>query len=347
MSLYKVGAILILTYFVFTGCSMFDKLKEKLSTKKDIPEIKEVTKESTSGKEDLRFYNKYIDAMNKIQEAGEGINKNYASSIPEPASISKNSLIIPVTFSLAVQTMERTLKEYKRSFLDGGELSKLSASKEMQTEIEADFRNLLSSMESYYNTAEKVSKYYSAGEFKNDLSKAKPYDEEMKGAYEKYKSDFRKFSGDLKKYKPKREVIDPTTISNPDQRSARVMLNAYGNILDAAETFYESFESLDYKSDMTQAKESFGRFKADYDKNKNDVLNSEFTEKTKFMKYSFEDYFANMADKFIESGNRFFEKGPGSKNGGEYRKLYNDLIDKYNSMITAYNTSIQNISYFQ
>ncbi len=339
----KFSIVLAIALIIFTGCSVVDKIKEKLNSRKETEQVKEEIKEFASA-DDLQFYNKYIDVMNKIQEAADNVQKNYLSNIPEPSSLSKNSLIIPVTFSLAVQSLERVMKEYKRSFLDGGDLSKLSASDEMQNEIESDFRALLSSIEKYYVIAEKVSRYYTASEFKNDLSKALPYDEELKNAYDVYKTDFKKFSGDLKKYKPKRKVKDPSSISNPDERSAQVMLNAYGNILDAAEYFYENFDGLEQKSDLTAANSAFGKFISDYDKNKNDILSAEFTDKTKFMKYGFEDYFSKMADKFVGAGNKFFKKAPAAKDAREFRNLYNDVINNYNYMITAYNTSVQNIN---
>lgn len=352
MSNTKFVVILGLMFFLFTACSLVDKIKQKINDKKQTSEtndtwdVKEETKESTSSV-DMTFYNKYIDAMNKIQDAGEEIQKSYVSSIPEPSSINKNSLIIPVGFTLAVSSMERTMKEYKRSLLDGGELSKLQAAGEMKQEIETDFRNLLSSMENYFNVSTKVSDYYSKGEFKNDLSKAVPFDNDMKSAYDKYKTDLKKFSDDLKRHKPKRKAKDPSKISDPDERAATIMLNAYGNILDAAEEFYENFDGLERNGDFTAANESFNKFKTEYAKNKNDVMTAEFSEKTKFMKYSFEDYFAKMSEKFIEAGDKFFEKAPGARNDNEFRNLYNGVIDNYNNMINSHNTSIQTLNTFR
>ncbi|MEO8664920.1 MAG: DUF3829 domain-containing protein [Ignavibacteria bacterium] len=338
---------LIIVIMMLTSCSFVTKLKEKLSSgkKEDVTsteDSKEDMRESTSD-EDMNFYNKYIEVMNKIQDAGEHVYRDYNSSIPEPSSITKNSLIIPITLSISVQTLERTIKEYKRSYFDGGPLSKLHAAGEMKNEIEADFTNLITAMEGFYPVAQKVSDYYSKYEYKKDLSHVHEYDDEMKVSYEKYKAAYDKFSGILKKYKPKRDVRDPSSISDPNERSSTVMLNAYGNILDGAENFFESFKEVEFKGDLSSAKNSLIEFEKIVIDNKRDVLNAEFTDRTKYMKYNFEDYFLKTADKFIESGKDFFEEGS-TKNESEYKLKYNEVVDSYNGMINSYNTSINSIN---
>lgn len=347
MSGIKFLLSVIISIVLLTGCSLVTKVKDKLSSSKENKTTKEATKEMTKdagSEEDLNFYNKYIKVMNEIQESGENVKKYYLSDVPSPGSITKNSLIIPVSFKLSVSTLANTVKNYSRSLLDGGELSKLKVSPDMQNELENDLKELLPAMEQYKTVSEKVSEYYSNRDYKNDLSKVKPYDEEMKSAYDNYKTAFNKFSSALKKYKPKRKIYDPSSASDPDDASSQVMLNAYGNILDAAETFFESFEELNFKGDMIQSEIKFKDLEKTFIESKSSVQNAEFSEKVKFMKYNFEDYFSTNVESFIKTGTAFFDTFPQIKNENEFRIKYNDMISKYNSMINSYNSNIGTIN---
>lgn len=340
---------LILIFFLITSCSTVDKLKEKLSSdKSDTKEetTKEETKEVTSTA-DIEFYNKYIEVTNKIQDAGEKVYKNYLSDIPEPKSLSKSSLVIAVSFGLSVDDLERVMKEYNRSYFDGGQLSKLNASSGMKTEIEDGLKNVLKVMEDYHTTAKKVSSYYKNGDFKNDLSNAAPYDDEMKTAYNNFKTAFDKFSDAVKKYKPQRIVRDPNTISNPDERAVAILMNSYENTLDKAEEFYTEFNGIEFKGDLSKAKDKFREFENSFKADKNTVLSAEFSEKTKYMKYSYEDYFVKMTNMFLDAGNKFFDQAPDAKNINEFNRKYDDVVNNYNYMITAYNTNINVVNSFR
>lgn len=351
MSKIKLISALLITLILVTSCSMVDKLKEKINSKKDTETTKEDTKkedtkEVTAGA-DIEFYNKYIEVSNKIQDAGEKVYKDYMGDIPDPKSISKNSFIVAVSLSFSADNLERTYKEYNRSYFDGGELSKLTASSEMKNEIEGNLKTLLKAMDEYYNTSRKVADYYSKSEYKNDLSKAVPYDDEMKSAYKKYKEEFDKFSASVKKYKPKREKRDPNSISNPDEKAVAILMNSYENTLDRAEEFYAAFDGLEYKSDFSAAKNKLAEFETGYKEDKASVLSAEFTEKTKYMKYSYEDYFNKMTNMFMDAANKFFDKAPDAKNVSEYNRLYDDVVNNYNYMITAYNTNINIVNSFR
>lgn len=350
----KFLPVLIVTILLATSCSVVDKLKEKINSKKDSETTTEETKEE--GKEDtkevtstadLEFYNKYIEVSNKIQDAGEKVYKDYLSDVPEPKSISKSSFVVAVSFSLSTDNLERTYKEYNRSYFDGGELSKLNASSEMKNEIEGNLKSLLKAMDSYHSTARKVADYYSKSQYKQDLSNAVPYDEEVKNAYKKYKEEFDKFSDSIKKYKPKREKRDPNSISNPDEKSVAILMNAYENTLDKAEEFYGAFNGLEHKGDLSKAKEKFNEFEKSFKDDKNSVLSAEFTSKTKYMKYSYEDYFVKMTNMFLDEGNKFFDKAPDAKDVREFNTLYDNVVNNYNYMITAYNTNINIVNSFR
>ncbi|MEO8447728.1 MAG: DUF3829 domain-containing protein, partial [bacterium] len=334
--------IILTSFIVLTGCSIVNRFKEKLSGNKETV-TKEQTKELTAGS-DMNFYNAYIEVMNKIQDPCESIYRDYMRDVPEPGSVTKNSLIIPVGMQLGAQSLERIIKDYRRSLLDGGELSKLKATDDMQNELEGDLKSLFPVMEEYQIVSAKVSDYYFKREYVKDLSKVKPYDEEMKSAYDRFKTEFTKFSGALKKYKPKRTIHDPESASDPDEKTSLIMLNAYGDILDAAESFYDSFEGLEYKADISESRSKLNEFERVYNESKKKVLNAEFSEKIKFMKYNFEDYFSTTSLNFIEAGKTFFESVPEVKNENAFKSKYNDVINSYNNMINSYNTSIGTIN---
>jgi len=343
MNNFKFLLSLILAIIIFTGCSYFNKLKEKL----DYKNKKEITVQESkepSYDDDIIFYNKYTDAINKLRESGEGVYKDYLRDIPVTSGINKNTLIIPVGLSLSVAGFERTLKEYKRSLFDSGELSKLKASETMKNEVEPELKNLLNTMDEYYLIAKKVADYYSVYEFKNDLSRIKPYDEEIKSAYVKYTEAVSRLSSALKKYKPKREKRDPDSFSNPDERSSELMIGSYGDILDAAEEFYESFSKLKFKGNDNEALKYFREYERIFEQKKQNVLSAEFTEKTKFMKYNFEDYFSKTSDKFTASGNKFFSDYRNFKSEEVFKNKYNEVIVNYNYMVQSYNTSISSIN---
>ncbi len=351
MQYMRFIASLFIAVLIVTSCSLTDKLKEKLSSDKDKGDTKEETKteetKEVTSASDLEFYNKYIDVSNKIQEAGDKVYKDYISDIPEPGSISKSSFILAVSLGISVDNLERTMKEYNRSFFDGGELSKLNASEDMKSEIEGNLKELLKVLESYHRTASKVADYYKKSDYKKDLSNAVPYDGELKAEYEKYKSAFDKFSGSIKKYKPKREIRDPNSISNPDERSVAVLMNSYESTLDAAEEFYGAFNGLEYKGDLSKAKEKFNSFETTFKNDKNTVLSAEFSDKTKYMKYSYEDYFVKMSNMFLDAGNKFFNTAPDAKNINDFNREYDNVVNNYNYMITAYNTNINIVNSFR
>ncbi|MBS1518193.1 MAG: DUF3829 domain-containing protein [Bacteroidetes bacterium] len=343
MEKLKFPVLLIFSLFMLAGCSILTDIKNKIiSGGKNVS----VTEKSgkNSNEEDLNFYNKYIEVMNKIQERGGNVYKFYISEVPAPGSVKRNSFILNMSMKTASQMLGSTVKEYKRSLLDEGELSKLKASAEMQNTLETDLKNLLPVMEEYYNVSEIVSEYYFDRVYKNDLSKVIPYDEDMKNSYNKFKTELDKFSSDIKKFKPARIIYDPTAASDPDEASSQIMLNAYGNMLESAESFYEGFEKIEYGSDLSETKKKFEDFVKTYGESKNSVMSAEFSEKVKFMKYHFEDYFSPSAENFINDGKIFFLTAKEFKNEKEFKLKYNELLEYYNKMISSYNTSVETIN---
>lgn len=346
MNKVKFFISLLVIVSIAISCSKFSSLKEKLSNK-DKEQTKEDTeKEQTVSKtsqNDLMFYNKYIEVVNKVQEAIEEIHKSYIENVPEPKSLTKTSFVLVITSDMYVNNLERAIKDFKRSFFDGGELSKLETdNKEMKRDIESEFRNVLSRMEEYHNTARKVIDYYKNKDFQKDLSPAAGYDTEMKDQWEKSKAAYEKLSDIVKKYKPKREYRDPEKISNPDERSIAVLLNAYENTLDGAESFYAKFEKADKSSSWTEVSASIDDFEKGFKSESDKVNSTEFTEKTKFMKYNFEDYFTKTVNDFIKEARSFTDKVQNNKlSDREFNTGYDAVVRNYNYMINSYNSSTQ------
>ncbi|HCN38057.1 MAG TPA: hypothetical protein DIS94_10150, partial [Bacteroidetes bacterium] len=71
-------------------------------------------------------------------------------------------------------------------------------------------------------------------------------------------------------------------------------------------------------------------------------MDTDFTEKTKFMKYSFEDYYEKMLSKFIENAEKFFKVAESNNvKDWEYNNAYTSVTSYYNYFIQAYNTNVE------
>jgi hypothetical protein len=353
MNKFKYFLSLFIIISVTLSCSLFNSLKEKLSSKEDDTQVKEQTiKEETVGgtsEEDLKFYNKYIDVVNKVQDAIEQLNKSYMENVPDPKTLKKGAFVLVITSDMYVNTLERTIKDLKRSLYDGGELSKLNPdNKEMKNEIENQFRDVLNTMEEYHKTSRKVIDYYKNKDFERDLSPAAGYDAEMKDQWEKTKSSYESLANLVKKYKPKRDRKDPDKISDPDEKSVAVLMNSYENTLDGAEALFEKFEKSERNGNYSELEKQFEDFEKNFDSDKNKVMSTEFTDMTKYMKYSFEDYFTKTVSDFRNQMRNFLDKSKkGNLSEKEYNREYDNVVTYYNYMINSYNTSIQTLNSFK
>jgi vacuolar-type H+-ATPase subunit E/Vma4 len=341
----------LLVFLIFiTSCSFIDNLKEKLGGSKTETEdtTKEVTAESNS-ENDIQFYNKYIDVLNKISEAVERFHKAYLDDVPAPGTIDKNSMIFVISSDVYLTMLERLHLDYKRSLFDNGELAKLIADNgEMKTEIEANLKDVLNALEEYNNTAREVVDYYKNKGYEKDAALSKSYDEKMTSGYNKYKDAFDKLNESVKKYKPERTKRDPDKISDPDEKAAVVLINAYENTLDGAEEFYAKLQKVEKTSDVSDLYKTLDEFEKKYNEDKNKVQSTEFTEKTKFMKYNFEDYFNKTVTDFVKETRKFLDSVAGKKmKDDEFNRGYDNVINYYNYMINSYNSSIGVLNTFQ
>lgn len=333
-SLLVLGLIIPLVL----SCSLFDKLTKK--DKEDVSETKEKKKESVS-EEDMKCYNAYIDASNKISETMEELQKSYYQSVPEPKSVSKNSFIMVIGPDLQLGNLERLIKEYNRSLFDNGELAKLKPDNaDMKKDIEQEFVPLLKVLEEYRDYARTVIDYYKDKKFQEDASRAAEYDSAMKEKYNKYKSQFDTFNDVVKKYRPRWERRDPETISNPDEKAVAILMNAYENTLDNAEEFLERFEKLNKDTDPVKVNEILNKMESDFQSDTRTIQSAKFTDMTKAYKYSFEDYFTKTVTDFLREARKFTDEVQKKKLGErEFNTGYDEVIRYYNYMINAYNSN--------
>jgi hypothetical protein len=257
-------------------------------------------------------------------------------------------MVFAISTNMRVGELERLIKDYKRSFYENGDLAKLKAdNSDMRKEIETEFKSMLAALDDYYKTASKVITYYEDKEFEKDLSPAAGYDQEMKAVYEKYQSAFDRLNNAVKKYKPKREQRDLSKISNPDEKAAAALMNVYESTLDNAESFYEKFEKLQNNGDVSALQDEISKMEKTFEENKNTALSVPFSDRTKYLKYSFEDYFSKTVNDFIKEAKKFL----GDVNGKtlkeqKFNEGYDNVVRYYNYMINAYNSSISTLNSF-
>ena len=336
-----ISAILVSIVFL-AGCSKITKIFEEAKNEKTTSKGGEDDSPNEPAGNDVEFYNKYIDVLNTVSPTVDNYQKTYYQSVPEPSKISKNSFITIAFTSVYINQIEDNIKKYKRSYFDGGELSKLSTSNEkMKEEIEKAFKEFISSIESYKETALLINEYYKDNNFKNDLSKAKTLDNEIRNKYDEYSGKFDSFRDVLKKYKPKRVVKNPENISNPDEKAVAILQNMLETTIDEAEPLYETFSAIDEKSDISRFKSLTDEFKKNFNTGKEKVFSAPFSDKSKYLKHSFEDYFMKMAGDFITACEDFAKKYDNGKlKGNTFGYEYDNVKNRYNYMVQAYNATI-------
>lgn len=330
------------------GCSFIKDLKEKIKEEdKEVKNTDDKEKMNNSAA-NLEFYNHYIEASNKLSGSVDNVHKYYLQTIPDPSKVTKNSLIIIAIADTYLGFLERDLKEQQRSLDDGGDLSKLSADEEMQTTIETDFRELMKQIDNYNKVADKVITYYNGNDFKDDLSKAVPYDEEIRNAYKNYENALNRLLDDLKKFKPAREERNPDDYKDPDEKSVVILGNAYDRILDAAEEYSTEFKKSPDKPNLDELRKLHDNVRNVYAQATTDVKAAPFTDKSKYMKYTYEDYFSQTIENFLKSSNDYMKiMQKGNYKEWEFNNAYDAVIRNYNNIITSYNSAINTMNSFQ
>lgn len=343
----KKFLLISISVTVVFGCSLINKVKEELAEEKESVDLTEEVEKTESSAMNLEYYNTYIGILNKLSQSAENVQKAYLQNIPDPKTIKKGTFIMAIMASTYLDFLERDYKEQYRSLNDGGELSKITASEDMQTTIEADFNALLKSIDEYLKTADKVISYYTDGDYKEDLSKTVPYDDEMKDAYKKYEDALDKIMDDLDKFKPEREVKDPDDYSNPDEKSIVILENAFYNTLDEADKYIEQFKKSPEKPDLAELRKRHDELEKVFKEESSKVMNAPFTDKSKYLKHNYEDYFSKMMEGLLDSSNDYMKKmEKGNLKDYEYNNVYDAVVRNYNNVINAYNSSINNLNSF-
>jgi len=336
-------AISVFVFFsVMLGCSF---LKEKFSEEKE----KTSKEEEAASPQDIIFYNKYLEISKNISNSVDNIQNGYIDIIPNPKKINKNSFIFLIGPQVQLGFLETTIKNYKRSLYDNGELSKLEAdNSDMKREIEKCFERLIPLTEAYMKTARKVIEFYTAGEYKKDLSKVVSYNNDIKQKYEEYEFMFDVFAETINKYKPKRIIRSPDDYSDPDEKVVVILQNALETTIEKAESFNKKFKEIDNNTDVTPLAEELRVFEKTFKLESEKVVLAEYSDMTKYMKYNFEDYFSKAVGDFISHADKFLDKMKRRNlSSSEFKQGYDDVILYYSLMITSYNTTLVTINMFQ
>jgi hypothetical protein len=338
----KFLIILFISTGLLFGCSKITKYFEEGKNENRTSKGGEVSEGEEPAENDVEFYNKYIDVLNTLSPGVDDFQKTYYQTVPEPAKLSKTSFVTISFTSIYLNNIENNLKKYKRSYFEGGELSKLTTTdKNMKAEIETAFKNFLTVIDSYREVGLRVNEYYKDNNFKDDLSKAKLLDNELRNKYDDYSKSFDTFKGVLKKFKPKRVMRNPDDISNPDEKAVAILQNTIEATIDDAEKVYDKFSGIDEKSDLTEFKNAVSDFKKKFEIEKNKVLSAPFSEKSIYLKHSFEDYFMKMTNDFINGCEEFAKNHESGKlTGNKFGYEYDNVKNRYNYMVQAFNSTI-------
>lgn len=338
----KLLVILFVTIGFLIGCSKITKIFEEVKNESNTSKGGEGSFGDEPSANDVEFYNKYIEVLNTLSPGVDDFQKTYYQTVPDPSKLSKSSFVSVGITVIYLNSMESNLKKYKRSYFEGGDLSKLNTTNEnMKTEIETAFKNFITVIESYREIGLRINEYYKDNNYKDDLSKAKVLDIELRNKYDEYSKSFDGFKDVLKKYKPKRVVKNPDDISNPDEKAVAILQNAIEATIDEAENVYNKFSGVDEKSDLSEFKTATSEFKRKFEIDKGKVLSAPFSDKSKYLKHSFEDYFMKMTNDFINACEEFAKKQESGKlSGNKFGYEYDNVKNRYNYMVQAFNSTI-------
>lgn len=329
---------------VLLSCSFLEKKFSEFT--EESPDKKSP---ETTSLQDIIFYNKYLEISRNISSAVDNIQKGYLSIVPDPKKVNRSSFIMMIGPEIQLGFLETTLKNYKRSFYDDGELSKLEAdNSRMENDLQESFEKLLPAVEDYMKTARKVVSFYKDNKYKNNLSKAVQYDKEIKQKYEEYEFVLDVYTDMLDKYKPIILIKDPDDYSDPDDKVVVIIHNALETTSNKGESINEMFKDINKNSDITPIIEELSEFEKTFKAEQDKVIFAEYSEVTKYMKYSFEDYFSKTVKDFITQTDKFLDSMKrGKLNDLEFKTGYDIVILYYNLMVTAYNSTLITINSFQ
>lgn len=329
---------------VLLSCSFLEKKFSEFT--EESPDKKSP---ETTSLQDIIFYNKYLEISRNISSAVDNIQKGYLSIVPDPKKVNRSSFIMMIGPEIQLGFLETTLKNYKRSFYDDGELSKLEAdNSRMENDLQESFEKLLPAVEDYMKTARKVVSFYKDNKYKNNLSKAVQYDKEIKQKYEEYEFVLDVYTDMLDKYKPIILIKDPDDYSDPDDKVVVIIQNALETTSNKGESINEMFKDINKNSDITPIIEELSEFEKTFKAEQDKVIFAEYSEVTKYMKYSFEDYFSKTVKDFITQTDKFLDSMKrGKLNDLEFKTGYDIVILYYNLMVTAYNSTLITINSFQ
>lgn len=334
----------IISIFTLAGCSFLyekvdnfaKKLEEKLEHP-DVPVLKD--KLPTSSLNDVIFYNKYLEAYYKFNRLGDDLYRSYKKDVPNPEAV-KNAFMVFVAYNIYLNNFEGEIKKYDRSLFDGGELSTLKANDpNMQQNLESAMRDLLRAGLLFHQNANNAYKYIKANRKTAPVQKIKEFDDQFMSGYETFESSISMYRKALDENKPAIQTYNPDDFSG-EKKAIVILLNAYVEVMDSTSNFHHAI--LDNKiTDINEVRENVTNLNNLFNRNFNKVMQAPFDERTKFMKYGFEDYFKRNFDNYLEkvmaamSSNKKDSENFDKQNLNTY---YSTLIASYSSGLTIIET---------
>lgn len=299
----KYLIVLVVSFFTISGCSFLyekidnfaKKLEEKLEHP-DVPVIKDGLPTSTLN--DVIFYNKYLEAYYKFRKLGDDVYRNYKKDVPTPEA-AKNAFMIFVVYNIYLNNLEREIKSFDRSLFDGGDLSKLKANNpNMQQNLESAMRDLLRAGLLFHQNANNAYLYIKENRKTAPINKIKEFDDQFMSGYEIFEESLGMYRKALDESKPTIKTYNPDDFSG-NKKAVVTLLNAYVEIMDSTSDFHHAF--LDNRiTDASDIRTNVNNLRNMFNRNYNNVMQSDFDERHKFMKYNFEDYFKKNYDSYLE-----------------------------------------------
>lgn len=340
----KYLVVVVVSFFTLAGCSFLyekvDNFAKKLEEKIGPLETPSLNEEiSVSTLNDVIFYNKYLEAYYKFKRLGDDLYKNYKKDVPT-LEAAKNAFMVFVVYNIYLNNFEREIKSYDRSLFDGGDLSKLKANDpNMQQNLESAMRDLLRAGLLFHQNANNAYLFIKDNRKTAPVQKIKEYDDQFMSGFETFKESMAMYRKALDEIKPTIKTYNPDDFSG-NKKAIVILLNAYVEIMDSTSNFHHAI--LDNKiTDINEVRENVNSLKNLFNRNFNNVMQAPFDDRSKFMKYGFEDYFKKTYDNYLEKVIAAMSSVKDDTNNIDVRNLdtyYSMLVSSYSSGLSTIET---------
>lgn len=285
---------------------------------------------------EMDFYNKYVDELNKTSKIIEELQTNYNSSIPLEVKADDE-----INFDISnKQNATTALNSLKSNLLEKN--IKISES-DKQQKMESLLQEYMSKTDSYLLKYDEVGTYYANKTYQADLAKAAEYEKQIQQAYSDYQTAEENIYNQIEAYQETSPYKARLDSEDPAER-----INASIDLLtDETENLYNAYMvDWDAKSDPLVVKEKYQSLT----KNKEttianlDALEYSDAKSSPIKKYFDDNYIVNLNnyisdfDKFIKD----YDAGLINENNVEtydqsIQVDFEKIIDSHNEIINLTN----------